>query len=37
VFADPAQVHDKPEALDDLHVLDCSNGHFAALHRLDPR
>jgi crotonobetainyl-CoA:carnitine CoA-transferase CaiB-like acyl-CoA transferase len=30
-FTDPARVHDKPEALDDVRVLDCSNGNFAAL------
>lgn len=30
-FSDPAQAHEKPEALDDLRVLDCSGGNFAAL------
>ena len=30
-LSDPAQAHDKPEALDDLRVLDCSSGNFAAL------
>lgn len=30
-FTDPASAHDKPEALDDLRVLDCSGGNFAAL------
>jgi crotonobetainyl-CoA:carnitine CoA-transferase CaiB-like acyl-CoA transferase len=29
--SDPTRVHDKPEALDDLRVLDCSSGNFAAL------
>ena len=30
-FSDPARAHEKPEALDDLRVLDCSSGNFAAL------
>jgi crotonobetainyl-CoA:carnitine CoA-transferase CaiB-like acyl-CoA transferase len=30
-LCDPAHVHEKPEALDDLRVLDCSSGNFAAL------
>lgn len=30
-LTDPARAHDKPEALGDLRVLDCSEGNFAAL------
>ncbi len=30
-LCDPKRVHEKPEALDDLRVLDCSSGNFAAL------
>jgi len=30
-LCDPARVHEKPEALDDLRVLDCSSGNFAGL------
>ena len=30
-LSDPAKAHDKPEALDDLRVLDVSSGNFAAL------
>ncbi len=30
-ISDPALVHEKPEALDDLRVLDASRGNFAAL------
>ncbi|MBI4609226.1 MAG: CoA transferase [Candidatus Rokubacteria bacterium] len=30
-LTDPARAHEKPEALSDLRVLDCSQGNFAAL------
>ena len=30
-LCDPKRVHEKPEALDDLRVLDLSSGNFAAL------
>ncbi len=30
-LTDPARAHEKPEALGDLRVLDCSRGNFAAL------
>ena len=30
-LTDPGRAHEKPEALDDLRVLDCSSGNFAAL------
>ena len=30
-LTDPARAHEKPEALGDLRVLDCSQGNFGAL------
>lgn len=30
-LTDPGRAHEKPEALSDLRVLDCSQGNFAAL------
>ncbi|MFQ5520769.1 MAG: CaiB/BaiF CoA transferase family protein, partial [Candidatus Methylomirabilia bacterium] len=32
VLTDPARASEKPEALSDLRVLDCSQGNFAALY-----